>query len=171
MGNFIEVKPLQYTGDSASELTTKTYHGLAIVVNNITVGRISSYKVPTLARTITPVRELTPTGQAGGSFGRVIEMVPGKAEDGSYTLTVARTEVWGNEMELAFGFAATFLDLTDQDRPFILEEQLYKGQTRYQTFRYSGCWFSELGQDDYTADGEAIIKVNATIMFTSRVKL
>ena len=171
MGNFVEVKPLEYSGAGASELTTKTYHGLAIVVNNVTVGRISSYKVPTLARTITPVRELTPPGQAGGSFGRVIEQVPGKSEDGSYTLTVARTEVWGKELEIAFGFAATFLDLCDQTRPFILEEQLFQGTQRKYTHRYSGCWFSELGNEDFTADGDAIVKATATIMFTSRVKL
>lgn len=170
MGNFVEVKPLDYAA-SNGEMTTKTYHGLAIIVNNVTVGRISSYKVPALARAITPIRELTPPGQTGGSFGRVIEQVPGKSEDASYQINIVRAEVWGKELELAFGYSALFSDLCDQTRPFVLEEHLYKGTQRYQMFRYSGCWFSELGQDDYTTDGDAIIKTNATITFTSRVKI
>jgi hypothetical protein len=170
MGNFVEVKYLDYSGDNASEMTAKTYHGLEIVVNNITVGRIDKYTPPQLVRTVTPVRELTPPGQPGGSFGRIIEQVPGKSEDGSYELKLHRTEVWANELEVAFGFAATFLDLCDQNHPFILEERLYKGNQRYTKHTYTGCWFKDLGQEEFDAGGDAIVKVGATIAFVSRQK-
>ena len=169
MANFVEVKAIDYDA-APNELTTKTYHGLQILVNNITVGRITSYTPPNLSRTVTPVRELTPAGQANGAFGRPIEMVPGISGDDSYKIAVERTEVWSNELERAFGFEATFLDLCDQTTPFSMEERLYRGTTAYQTFIYTGCWFDTHGIQAFTADGDAIVKTNASVTYTSRRK-
>ena len=169
MANFVQVNPLDYS--DASVMSTKTYHGLEIRIGGNVVGRITKWTRPALGRDVTPVRELTAPGQSNGSFGRIIEMVPGKTTDESNKLSITRVEVWGAELELAFGYPATFIDLADQTRPFQMTENLYKGTNLYQQWNYAGCWFSTLGTDDFSTDGTALVQINAEISFCSRTKM
>ena len=165
MGTYVEVSALDYTGLGATELTTKTYHGLEILVNGIAVGRISEYTPPARTKKVSYVRELSTK-----TFGRPIETVPAGNDDGDYKISCKRTEVWGQELEIAFGFAAQFIDLMDQTRPFILEEKLLKGAKLYRAWDYHGCWFTSITDDAFAADGEAKVIASAELAFTSRQK-
>jgi len=157
---FQKVKVLDYNHANA-EFTSKTWHGFNLYSDGVFIGRCNSYQPTARTRTVTAVRELS-----RDTFGRVIEQVPGIAD--GYTISIARVEVWEKELELAFGFDARFDDLTDQDRPFTLKEELFKGASLYHNWIYTGCWFSSLGEDAYTADGDAIVRNNAEITYTYR---
>ena len=53
MANFVEVPPIDYS--DSTFLTTKTYHGSEILVNNIVVGRTTKLTRPSLSRDIAPI--------------------------------------------------------------------------------------------------------------------
>jgi len=165
MPQFVEVAAQEYLNVDGNERLAQTVHGLDIEVGGRIVGRIESYKVSPQTKTITPQRELTRKG-----YGRIVEQVPGKGND-TQTISIIRPELWASEMEIAFGYAAVFQDLTDQTRPFTLYERLYKGTVPYRVWGFFGCWFGSQDIGDFTVDGDSIIKKTAEIHYTARVKL
>jgi hypothetical protein len=95
-------------------------------------------------------------------------VVPGGSS--GYTISAARTEVWSNEIEVAFGYDL-FDDLMDQTYPFACSEFLWKGVTLYRHWKYHGCWFTDRNESEVSSTGEGIISVNASIMFVNRQRL
>jgi len=161
MSNFVEVGSLDYQNDDS--LVSKTYHKFVLMVNNRPIGRVSNFTPPPDTRKTKAVRELGTT-----SFGRVLEQVPSTNDDGDYKIVVKRTEVWGSELETALGFTTRFVDLIDQKRSFSVLSQLWKGDTIYETWTYSNCWITSRSWEEYTAEGEAVILLNAEFVFTSK---
>ena len=164
------VKKLEYNVlTSQSPMDSKTYHGISIFRSgpdgrarrSAPIGRISSWAPTARTRTITPVRELS-----AETFGKVIEQVPGIAE--GWTVSCTRVEVWGDETERALGFDDVFADLTDQNHPFQVKEELRRGNAVYMTWTYEGCWFSSLGEEGYDAAGDAVVKVSSELTYTYR---
>lgn len=152
------VKPFEHAN---TEGVTKTYTGISIVVGNDIIGRITSWQPSAYSREGNHVYEL-----GKSTWGRPVDYVPGKS--GGYTISMARTEVWKHELELALGFGAVFNDLMDQTKPFTIEEKLFRGDSLYQKWTYMGCWFQERNEDGFAADGDGMYKVNATIAYVSR---
>jgi hypothetical protein len=158
----IEVKPLDYTVADAP--TTKTYHGASIVVGGNIIGRITSWQPSgAYTREGNHVYELS-----HATWGRPVDYVPGRST--GYTIALVRTEVWGAELELTLGFAQLWNDLSDQDRPFTVQEYLYRGSALYRVWEYKGCWFQDRNEDAQTADGDGIFKVNGTLAYVQRVR-
>jgi len=161
----VSVAPLDfYDGDFAK--VTKSYHGISILNNaGSEVGRISDWSYNVFTRDVFHVREL-----GRFSFGRYVDAVPGPST-ASYSITVTRAELWGNEFELAMGETQAYEDLVDQVAPFRLVEVLYRGNSEYEQHEYVGCWWREKNIQGYTADGNAVVQVNGEIAFVNRSRL
>lgn len=149
--------------DAPGSVTSKTYHGLAIVCNGNIVGRIEQWNPSMFNRGGSHVHELN-----AFTFGRPVDYVPGVATN--FTVSATRTEVWGQEFERTLGFSTVWADLIDQDRPFEIHEYLYRNMNQiYRVWVYSGCWFQERNEEAKSATSEAPrFMVNATIAFVSR---
>lgn len=152
-------RPLNF--DAPGSPATKTYHGVVIVVNGNVVGRIQNWNPQMYTREGSHVYELNNL-----TFGRPVDYVP--SINTGYTISASRTEVWYEEFEIALGYPAVWADLIDQDQPFACEEYIFRGQTVYRSWLYRGCWFQDKNQDAFDAQGDAKVKVNATINFVSR---
>ena len=157
------------TGPSTIEgFGTKTYHATSIIVGSTIIGRISSWQVDAFSRQAVHVREVS-----RATWGRPVDLVPGISE--GYKITFDRAEVWGAELELALGLAsgtATWADLAEQDTPFIIKEELYRGIVPYSMWEYHGCWITSRNESARTAEGDGIIKVEGgEIMYVRRIKV
>jgi hypothetical protein len=159
----VKVTPLDFAATGAP--TIKTYHGLSIVVEGNIVGRINSWQ-PNGAynRNGTHIYELH-----HNTFGVPVDYVPSVAT--GFTIAFARAEVWDQEIERTLGFTNVFNNLTDQTRPFIIQEYLFKGQDLYRVWQYSGCWFQEKNFDAFTSDGDGVHRVTGTIAYVSRIRV
>jgi len=159
----VNVKPLDFSVADAP--TTKTYHGASIVVNGNIVGRITTWQAAgAYTRGGEHVYELSHV-----TWGHPVDYVPGRVE--GFTVALTRVEVWNQELEIAFGYRAVFENLTDQDRPFEVLEYLFRGQSLYRVWKYSGCWFQEKSPESYDANGNGICSVSATIAYVSRTRI
>lgn len=155
----VSVPALDFTNRHAP--TTQTYHGVTITVNGQIVGRISSWTVQVYTRTVTHVRELN-----ANTFGRPIDIVP--AINDGYTISAARTEVWGEELEKAVGYGQVFEDLIDQTFPFSIKELWFKGQQIYRITDYHGCWFTDTNLEAWDVSSDAMVKRACNITFCSK---
>ena len=155
----VRVKPLDLEAEGSP--TVKTYHGLSIIVDGRIVGRINSWAPKVFNRNGTHVYELN-----HHTFGRPVDFVPSVST--GYTISVNRTEIWDQEFEIALGYPAQWSDLIDQNRPFSVQEYLYKGASIYRVWSYVGCWFTSRNEDNITNKGEAQYVVNGEIAFVSR---
>tara|TARA_R100001079_G_scaffold104258_1_gene70752 strand:- start:7160 stop:7678 length:519 start_codon:yes stop_codon:yes gene_type:complete len=155
----VRVRPLDL--DAPGAPTIKTYHGLSIVVNGRIVGRINSWSPKMYSRDGNHVWELNHL-----TFGRAVDYVP--SVNRGYEISCNRVEVWNQEFEVALGYPAVWADLIDQNRPFSIQEYLFRGSTVYRVWLYSGCWFKSRNEDSFSADGDAQIKLSAEIAFVSR---
>jgi hypothetical protein len=147
--------------------TAKTYHGLTIQVDNVVIGRIKSWQPTAYSRATAHVYELNVD-----SFGRPVDLVPGVAS--GFTIAFSRVELWMHEIEVELGLTSTsqvWDDLTDQTRPFTIDEFLYRGTSLYRHWQYRGCWFQERNEDTADAQGDAIYTVNATVAYIQRVMI
>jgi hypothetical protein len=158
-------KPVQKLDSFAVDApTAKTYHGLTIKVNNNVIGRIKSWQPTAYSREGNHVYELNVD-----SFGRPVDYVPGIAT--GFTVAFSRVELWREEIEVALGLTTVediFDDLTDQTRPFTIDEFLYRGTSLYRHWVYRGCWFQDRNEDGADAQGDGIYTVNATIAYIQR---
>lgn len=152
---------------------TKTYHGLTLIGDNgLIIGRVQNY-TPTFAqREVSEIYELN-----GLTWGRPIDNVPGRETGRS--LTLDRVEVWNEEMELVLATQADIVrtggaewpDLMEQTRPFVLQEVLFKGNTRYRTWEYLGCWLTSRTVSQYSSTGNAQVSSSAGAKYVVRVAL
>ena len=153
---------LDYT--DPNNLQTMSYHGAQVVVNNAIVGRIQSWQPDgAYNRDGEHIYELSRV-----TIGKPIDYVPGKAT--GFTVSFTRTEIWNQELELALGFANVFADLTDQTRPFTVQEFLYQGQNIYRVWEYRGCWLKAKNPEAWTADGNYIHRVTGQMAYVARIK-
>jgi len=152
---------------AADAPTAKTYHGLTIQVNNRVIGRIKTWQPTAYSREGSHVYELNVD-----SFGRPVDYVPGIAT--GFTLAFTRVELWTEEIEVALGLTSASTvwdDLTDQTRPFTIDEFLFRGTTLYRHWQYRGCWFQDRNEDAADSQGDAIYTVNATVAYIQRVMI
>lgn len=153
---------LDYTDPNA--LQTMSYHGAQIVVNNAIIGRIQSWQPDgAYNRDGEHVYELSRV-----TIGKPIDYVPGKVS--GFTVSFTRTEIWNQELELALGFANVFADLTDQTRPFTVQEFLYQGQNIYRVWEYRGCWLKAKNPEAWTSDGNYIHRVTGQMAYVARIR-
>lgn len=159
----IQTPGLNFTVPDAP--TTKTYHGASIVVNGNIVGRVTSWNPSgAYTRAAAHVYEVSHV-----TWGRPVDIVP--AISSGYTISMARVEVWFQELEIALGFPAVWDDLSDQDRPFTVYEYLFRGPSLYRVWRYAGCWFTDRNEAEVSAEGDGKVIVNATIMYVQRTRI
>jgi len=159
----VQSATLDFTDPGAP--TTMTYHGAALVVAGNIVGRINSWQPEgAYNRDGEHVYELSKV-----TIGKPVDYVPGKAT--GFTVSFARTEVWNEELELTLGYSSVFSDLTDQTRPFVIQEFLYKGTDPYRVYQYSGCWLKTKNPDAWTADGNYIHKITGQLAYVSRIRV
>lgn len=156
--------PIDYSSPYAP--TTQSYHGFSIQVDGITIGRITSFTPIQMSRPATLVRELN-----AQTYGQPVDIVPGVEEN--FTLAFGRAEVWGEEIEVAFGAATDpYTLLINQNRPFTIDEVYTRGTTIYRQFRYLGCWFTSKNTAAFEAEGgDSIIKIDGEIMFVNRQRI
>ena len=159
----VQVKP--FDDVTVNGASIQTYHGASIVCKGNIIGRITSFQ-PSNAynRAGVHIYELSHK-----TWGLPVDYVPGKSE--GFTMAIARAEVWQQELEIALGFDAVFDNLTDQTRPFTIQEYIFRGQAIYRVWQYNGCWFTKKDAEAFTADGDGIIKVSAEIAYVSRVRI
>jgi len=158
----VRVKPLDYTHQHTPSM--KVYHGMSLAVNGSVVGRIQSFQ-PTNAynRKVTPVYELS-----AYTWGQPVDAIPGGSE-GLYTASITRGEVWNQELEITCGYTDVWETLSDQTRPFTLNEYWFKGKDVYQIWEYTGAWFTEKNfADAWEAEGEGKVNIAGTIGYVRR---
>jgi hypothetical protein len=142
---------------------TKTYHGIAIVMENSLIGRIQTWEPKMYSRKGEHIYELN-----SFTFGRPVDYVPGINE--GYTVNCTKIEIWNQELEKALGYGDTAIwaDLMDQTRPFTVTEYLYQGTNINRTWTYRGCWFTDRNTEGFKAQDTPTVKMNATLAFVSR---
>ena len=144
--------------------TTMTYHGFSIQIGGTTIGRIRDWTPQALDRDAVHVYELN-----AATFGQPVDLVPGVAK--AFEISFARAEVWGEEVERAFGETDVYTLLTNQNRPFQIDEVYKRGKQIYRIWRYLGCWFTSKSFGQYTADGDTIITCDGTLMFVNKIPI
>jgi hypothetical protein len=118
------VEPLDYSGDHP--ISSKTYHGIALVVNGNVLGRIQNWQLTgAYQRSGDFVHELN-----NRTFGRPVDYVPGIIASTVINATVA--EMWGKEIEIQTGSNTRYIDLVSQVRPFEAQEFWMKGSEPYE---------------------------------------
>lgn len=161
-----DVLPLDYNAPFAP--SAKTYHGLTIQVGSRVVGRVRTWRPTAYTREGGHVYELD-----AQSFGRPVDYVPGVST--GFEIAFARVELWGDEIEIALGLTSgigdVFRDLSDQTRPFQIDEYLFKGPALYRHWMYEGCWFKDRNESEATANGDGIYEVSATVAYIKRTKV
>lgn len=158
----VRVRPLDF--DAPGAPTIKTYHGISIVVSGRIIGRIHSWNPQMYQRGGTPIYELSHL-----TFGRPVDYVP--SVNTGYTISFTRTEIWNQEIEIAMGYPAVWADLIDQNRPFSIQEYLFRGSVVYRVWSYSGCWFTARNEEGFQDQPDAPrIMVNGELAFVSRVR-
>lgn len=156
-----QVPRMDYSKDGM--FTSKTYHGLSILVGGQVVGRIQSWAPDARTRTATHKWELN-----ADSFGRPVDLIPSKAD--GYSISVGRIDVWDAEIELACGYGAVWSDLIDQNYPFVFSEQLYRGNELYRSWDYPSCWFTSYAEQSSEAEGDGAYLITASVMHMPRIK-
>ncbi len=154
--------PIDFTQPFAP--TTQTYHGFSIQVGGISIGRITEWQPQQLDRDFTHISELN-----ARTWGQPVDGVPGGAKN--FTLSFARAEVWGEECEKAFGEVDVYTLLTNQNTPFAIDEVYTKGLQLYRQYRYLGCWWTSKNVDQFTADGDGVIRISGEMSFVNKVRI
>jgi hypothetical protein len=144
--------------------TSKTYHGLSILVGGNIIGRIQSWQVGARTRTVTHKWELSKD-----TFGRPVDLVPSKTD--GYTISVSRIDVWNKELEIACGYDTVWSDLADQSYPFVFDERLYEGSELYRQWTYPSCWFTSYSEEAATSEGDAYYSISGEISYLPRTRV
>lgn len=158
-------RPFQGTGGQGSgNVGAKTYHGLSIVINGITLGRLQNWTPNIYTRGGTHI-----FGLGKLNYGRPVDYVPGKGEN--YSITASRAELWYNEIDRLATGAHQMTDLVSQRDPFTIYETLFKGDNPYRVWSYNTCWWSELNHAPFDAKGDGKVTTNIGINFVSRMRM
>jgi len=144
--------------------TTQTYHGFSIQVGGVTIGRITEWTPQQLDREFNHVFELN-----AKTWGQPVDGVPGRATN--FQLSFARAEVWGEEIEKAFGETDVYTLLINQTQPFTIDEVYARGLQIYRRYRYLGCWFTSKNVSAFASDGDGIIKIDGEMMFINKIRV
>jgi hypothetical protein len=151
--------------DAAYAPTTQTYHGFSIQIDGVQIGRITEWTPQAMDREMTHVFELN-----ARTWGQPVDLVPGRATQ--FTLSFARAEVWGEEVEKAFGETDVYALLIDQNAPFQIDEVYSKGAGQiYRQYKYLGCWFNSKTFDAFSGEGNGIISIQGEITFVNKIKV
>ena len=154
------VEPIDYSVQYAP--TSKTYHGITLVVNGNVLGRVQSWdNSAAYKRAGTHVFELN-----NRTFGRPIDYVPGIAE--GYTINAEMAEMWNAELEIQTGSTTRYIDLISQVRPFEAQEFWFRGSNPYEVWTYLGCWMQDAGETAYQKDGDTRVIRNFQFAYVSR---
>lgn len=155
-----QVEPLDYS--VARPISSKTYHGITLVVNGTVLGRVQGWNNSgAYTRAGVHVFELS-----NRTFGRPIDYVPGIAS--GYTINATVAELWGSEIEIQTGAANRYTDLISQTRPFEAQEFWFKGSAPYEVWTYLGCWLQDRNESDYRADGDTRVIANFNFAYVAR---
>lgn len=159
----VQVRPMDFSVADAP--TTQMYHGASIVANGNIIGRITNFNDSgAYTRAGVHVYEVSHK-----TWGHPVDYVPGKVE--GFKFALARAEVWSQELEITLGFDAVFDNLTDQNRPFSIQEYIFKGNDIYRVWQYTGCWFTTKNPNAMEAEGDGIIRVESEVAYVSRIRI
>lgn len=148
------INPPQTATITSHSLTIKTQAGLLI-------GMIKQWN-PQQQRTITGLYEIN-----SATSGEPVEKVPGNITN--LVITVQRYDLYTKKMELAFGTSDLTM-LSQQDRPFNVQEFWRFPDNSTESYLFSGCWFSVVGKN-YQSDDTRVVLVNATLEYTRKDKM
>jgi len=155
-----QVEPIDQSGRYAP--TSKTYHGITLVVNSNVLGRVQSWNNSgAYTRQGKHVWELN-----NRTYGRPVDYVPGIAE--GYTISAQMAELWGKELEIQTGSTSRYIDLVSQTRPFEAQEFWFRGSDPYEVWTYLGCWMQDANESEYTSEGDARVLRNFQFAYVSR---
>jgi hypothetical protein len=157
-----QVEPLDYTDPYAP--TTKTWHGIALVVNGSVLGRVQSWNNNgAYTRPAEHVFELN-----NRTYGRPVDIIPGKLD--GYTIAATLAEMWGLEIEFQTGAPRRYVDLISQVRPFQAQEFWFRGSDIYEVFSYLGCWMTDRNnQTELNVDANPRVISNFNFSYVSRL--
>ena len=140
---------------------SRTSHAVTISVDGQAIGMIQSWG-PNQARATAPVYEINSIGD-----GTMLERCP-MVLSGT-TINVTRVDLYKRPMEKAWGNYFDINLLTDQHNHIKIKEKWSNPDGSQMINMYEGCWFSSLGRV-LVADGDKIVRVNATIDFVRVTK-
>lgn len=143
-------------------VSTRTDHSLSIRVSGKTIGRIQDWS-PQQARVVTPLYEVNSAGS-----GEIMEQIPGVMS--GQTISVTRIDLYRKKMEEAWGAGFDITLLSDQKNPIRIDEHWLNPNGVIEVWSYLGCWFTSLGRA-HSANGDRIVRVNATLAYTSKYKI
>jgi hypothetical protein len=142
--------------------TTMMTHGGTIVVNGNIIGRINNWHAAgAYNREGTHVYEVN-----YNTWGVPVDYVPGRAT--GFNLTMTRSEVWDQELELTLGYTGLWNNLTEQTFPFVAQEFLFKGALPYRTWSYFCAWFTEKNPSEFSAESNGLYQVTCGMAYISR---
>lgn len=155
--------PIDYSDPRAP--ITQSYHGFGIRVGGVFIGRFTEWTPIQMAREGVHIRELNPL-----TYGQPVDYVPGV--ESNFSLAFGRAEVWGEELEKAFGDPRAYNLLINQNRPFDVDEVYKRGNEVYAIYRHVGCWFTSKAQQAFQAEGgDSVIRISGEIAFVNRIQI
>jgi hypothetical protein len=142
--------------------TARTSHAITIKTDKgITIGLVKQWN-PSQNRAITPIYELNVE-----TSGDPLENIPGNVQN--LKIKVTRYDLFTTKMEEAFG-TAELVFLSDQDRPFSVQETWRKPDGTTEGWQYTGCWFESIGRN-LQSDDTRMVLVDASLAYVRRIKL
>jgi len=140
----------------------RTSHAITIrTAGGLVIGLINGW-TPQMSRDITPIYEINAV-----TSGEPLENVPGNIKN--LTIGVTRYDLYTQRMEDAFGTADITM-LSNQDRPFEVQEAYKFPNGTGEVYIYSGCYFSQVGRN-YRSDDQRIINVNASLSYVRKTRI
>lgn len=140
--------------------TVKSSHAVAIKKDGKVIGMIQKWSY-SLNRDVTAIYELNPI-----TSGEPVDNVPGNVK--GLNVDVERVDLFGNEMEKAFGYAGLEL-LSDQTNPFDIVESWSNPDGTTEQYTYTGCWFTKINRS-YEAGNDRVIRASGALQYLKRVK-
>jgi len=145
-------------GFNPPETLVRTSHSVSIRVGNVTVGLINGWN-PQQNRQISPIYELN-----SDTSGLPLENVPGNVQN--LTIAITRYDIWPKRMEQAFGTVDLTM-LSNQQRPFTVQEIWKSPSGATEIWQYEGCWFQNIGRA-LRSDDQRLVIANASLMYVYR---
>lgn len=157
-----KLDPPKTASTNAPFTSTAMSHAIKIKVEGLLIGRIQSW-APSQSRAVQAVYEINSV-----TSGDVAENIPGVAS--GLTIQVMRYDLYDTRMEQAWGEGFDLREmLCNQSNPLSITEHWIKPGGEYNSYVYSGCWFSNMGRQ-MSVQGDRIINVNATLQYERKRK-